>query len=98
MHRQEWTYPEVPACGRCAHTAEMHIHCSPLACALCALSPLAHAMGIGCSLYTPRTVPYAGARCSVVGCACAGYQADPRESTGPDGTAVQDVLGGGARQ
>jgi hypothetical protein len=95
MYSQEWVRPDVPACGRCAHGADSHIHDSPLFCVFCALSPLAHAMGIGCGLYTPRTVPYAGARCREPRCECAGYHPDSRQ---PGGATVQEVLRGGGRQ
>ncbi len=53
-------------------------HGSPLACVHCALSPLAHAHGIGCSNYTARTAPRYGASCTVPGCECTGGYC-PRE-------------------
>ncbi len=62
----------APACSRCLHSAESHMHGDPLSCAHCALSPLAHAHGIGCSTYTPRTTPHHGASCRVAGCECRG--------------------------
>jgi hypothetical protein len=66
----------APACSRCLHSAESHIHGGGLGCIHCALSPLAHAHahahGIGCSTYTPRTVPRYGASCTVSGCDCGG--------------------------
>jgi len=95
MGGQEWTRPVTPACARCFHSSESHIHDSPLSCAL---GPLAHAMGVGCSLYTPRTVPYSGANCREPGCECAGYYSDARPRGGPVGTSVQELLRGGGRQ
>jgi hypothetical protein len=67
----------VPACSRCRHGAEIHLD-EALACVCCALSPLAHAMGMGCGDYTPRTLPRPGAACRAKGCACAGYLAEER--------------------
>jgi hypothetical protein len=61
-----------PACSRCLHSAESHMHGNPLSCAHCALSPLAHAHGIGCGSYTLRTAPHRGASCTVHGCECLG--------------------------
>jgi len=63
-----------PACASCPHPALYHEH-DPLACAWCALSPLAHAHGLGCGSYALRDRPADGARCNVRGCACPGYAA-----------------------
>jgi hypothetical protein len=83
------------ACSRCCHSAQSHIHGDPLACAFCALTPLAHTVA-GCSLYTPRTVPRSGASCRVPGCECiGGYSA---ASAKPTGTADHELLGGNGRQ
>jgi len=73
----------APACSRCQHSALDHEH-DPLACAHCALSPRAHAHGIGCSTYTLRERPASGARCNMRGCECfdlGGYS--PREDDLP---------------
>jgi hypothetical protein len=61
----------APTCSRCLHPALYHEY-DPLACAHCALSPLAHAHGIGCSTYTLREGPAYGARCNAPGCDCGG--------------------------
>jgi len=62
-----------PACSRCSHSAESHMHGDPLACAYCALSPVAHTWQLGCSFYTPRTTAHSGASCRTPGCECLGY-------------------------
>jgi hypothetical protein len=62
----------APACSRCLHSAERHLHGDPLSCVHCALSPRTHAYGIGCGSYTPRTEPHHGASCLVAGCECIG--------------------------
>jgi len=70
----------APACSRCLHPAMYHEY-DPLGCAHCALSPLAHLHGIGCSTYTLREGPASGARCNVPRCECfdlGGYR--PREN------------------
>jgi hypothetical protein len=63
----------APVCAGCGHPALYHEH-DPLSCAHCALSPLAHAHGIGCGSYAPREAPASGARCNAPRCACAGYE------------------------
>ena len=93
MYSLDWSSQSAlaPACALCTHGAASHIHGSPLSCAHCALGPLAHAMGIGCSLYTPRTWAHPGESCREPGCACGGYSA----------AAVvggQELLGGDGRQ
>ncbi len=88
MDSQEWTPQVAAACSRCFHTAELHMHGDALVCSFCALGPGAHVVGIGCSLYTPRTVPRSGASCRMLACRCGGYVAD----------GGQELLGGGGRQ
>ena len=55
------------------------------------LAVWAHAVGIGCTVYSPRTVPRSGASCRMPRCACEGYSA-------PSGASDQELLGGGGRQ
>lgn len=77
------------ACSRCSHSAELHMHGTALACSFCALSHLAHAAGLGCGLYTVRTVPRSGASCRLSGCDCSGYVG---------GRDSHELFGGGGRQ
>jgi hypothetical protein len=88
---------EAPACSRCSHSAESHIHDPALSCARCALGPLAHAMGIGCSFYTPRTWAFSGASCREPGCGCGGYDPDFEQGE-RRGTTTQELFGGCGRQ
>ncbi len=97
MEKQEETSARSAACSRCFHSAESHMHGNLLSCAVCALGPLAHAMGIGCSLYTLRTVAHSGASCREPGCECAGY-CGSRPPGGQAGGSAQELLGGGDRQ
>ncbi len=90
MEAEGFEHP-APACSRCSHTAELHMHGSALACQFCALGALAHAVGIGCSAYTPRTAPRSGASCRMPRCTCEGYSA-------LTSTSAQELLGGGGRQ
>ncbi len=79
LFRKLLTYPvdlkPAPACSRCSHSAEQHLHGDPLSCAHCALSPIAHTWELGCSFYTPQTRPYSGASCRAPKCECLGYVA-----------------------
>lgn len=86
----QWTLPAEPACSRCLHTADLHMHGEPLSCAFCALSPMAHVVGIGCSSYTLRTWPASGARCRMPKCKCEGYRASA--------VGGQELSGAGGRQ
>jgi hypothetical protein len=97
MDRYEGTPGDTAACSQCFHSAESHMHGNPLGCAFCALGPLAHAMGIGCSLYTLRTAPHSGGSCRVLGCECRGYAPQPARG-GPVGTSAQELFGGDGRQ
>lgn len=97
MEKQEETSARSAACWRCFHSAESHMHGNLLSCAVCALGPLAHAMGIGCSLYALRTVAHSGASCREPGCECAGY-CGSRLPGGQAGGSAQELLGGGGRQ
>ncbi len=97
MDSCEGTSRDAGACFRCFHSAENHMHGNPLACSFCALGPLAHAMGIGCSLYTLRTAPHAGASCRVLGCECSGYAPQPARG-GPIGAGAYELFGGDGRQ
>jgi hypothetical protein len=64
----------APVCAGCHHPA-LHHEYSPLACMYCALSPLAHAHGMGCGNYTLRERPPKGARCNSPRCECSeGYR------------------------
>jgi len=87
----------APACSRCSHSAESHLHGDPLSCAHCALGPLAHAAGVGCSFYTPRTAPHSGASCQVPGCGCAGYSSRAPRDPSPR-VGAQELSGEDGRQ
>ncbi len=88
---------DAGACSRCIHSAESHMHGNPLACAFCALGPVAHAMGIGCSLYTLRTAPHSGTSCRDLGCECSGYTPPPAQG-GPIANSAHELFGGDGRQ
>ncbi len=97
MDRHEGSPRDAAACFRCVHSAESHMHGNLLACAFCALGPLAHAVGIGCSRYTLRTAPHSGASCRVLGCECSGYAPQPAEG-GPIANSAHELFGGDGRQ
>ncbi len=89
MDRPEETRWNALACCRCFHSAESHMYGDPLSCAFCALGPRAHAVGVGCSLYTPRSVPHSEC-CREPGCACAGSPTR-RHEAGRSGPGLRTV-------